>query len=456
MPVSLVGTLAVMHLFGFSLNALSLFGLVLAIGIVVDDAIVVVENVERNIAQGLITARGRATGDARSVTSPIIATALVLIAVFVPTAFISGLTGQFYRQFALTIAISTAISAFNSLTLSPALAAVLLKPHGAPRDRLQRAIDCAFGWLLRPFNRVFEWSARALRRRHGPAAAALGARGRACTRVSRPHLARLRRACRAASSRSRTSSTSSRYAQLPEAATLDRTEAVIRQMDAIMLAEPGVAHAVSFPGLSINGFVNSANSGIAFAGLADFSKDGKHVKTSGRSAWEIAASLNQKLASIQDAYIAVFPPPAVQGLGQIGGFKVQIEDRGGLGFQTLFEETQKDRRGGARGRPALANVFSGFQINAPQMRANVDRDKAQAQGVQLSDLFETMQVYLGSLYVNDFNRFGRTFQVKAQADMSFRLEPDDILQLEGAQRLRRDGAARLVRNARADARARAS
>jgi multidrug efflux pump len=426
-PVSLIGTLAVMHLFGFSLNALSLFGLVLAIGIVVDDAIVVVENVERNIERGLAPVAA-AQQAMREVTSPIIATALVLIAVFVPTAFISGLTGQFYKQFALTIAISTAISAFNSLTLSPALAALLLKPQGAPRDRLQRAIDRAFGWLLRPFNRLFEWTALRyvgtagrLLRRSGLAVAVYGGLlfltwlgfasvpGGFIPQQDKQYLVA--------------------YAQLPEAATLDRTEEVIRQMDAIMLAEPGVAHTVSFPGLSINGFVNSSNTGIAFAGLADFSKDGKDITTSGRSAWEIAASLNQKLASIQDAYIAVFPPPAVQGLGQIGGFKVQLEDRAGLGFQTLYEETQKIVAE-ARKRPELANVFSGFEINAPQIKANIDRDKAQAQGVQLSDLFETMQVYLGSLYVNDFNRFGRTYQVNAQADMSFRLEPDDILRLK--------------------------
>jgi len=426
-PVSLVGTLAVMHLFGFSLNALSLFGLVLAIGIVVDDAIVVVENVERNIARGLapIAAAQQAM---REVTSPIIATAVVLVAVFVPTAFISGLTGQFYRQFALTIAISTVISAFNSLTLSPALAAVLLKPHGAKPDRLQRAIDAAFGWLLRPFNRFFEWSslryvgvAGSLLRRSSLAmavyAALLGLTWLGFASVPGGFIPQQDKQYLVA------------YAQLPEAATLDRTAEVIRQMDAIMLAEPGVAHAVSFPGLSINGFVNSPNSGIAFASLADFSKDGKEVTTSGRSAWEIAASLNQKLATIQDAYIAVFPPPAVQGLGQIGGFKVQIEDRAGVGFETLYAETQKVV-GAARATPGLANVFSGFEINAPQVRANVDRDKAQAQGVQLTDLFETMQVYLGSLYVNDFNRFGRTYQVNAQADMPFRLEPDDILRLK--------------------------
>jgi multidrug efflux pump len=400
---------------------------VLAIGIVVDDAIVVVENVERNIARGLapIAAAQQAM---REVTSPIIATALVLIAVFVPTAFISGLSGQFYQQFALTIAISTVISAFNSLTLSPALAAVLLKPHGAPRDRLQRAIDAAFGWVLRPFNRLFAWSslryvgvAGSLLRRSGLALAVYGGllflTWLGFSSVPAGFIPQQDKQYLVA------------YAQLPEAATLDRTEEVIRQMDRILLSEPGVAHAVSFPGFSINGFVNSPNSGIAFAGLSDFSKDGKTVTNSNRSAWEIAASLNQKFSQIQDAYIAVFPPPAVQGLGQIGGFKVQIEDRAGLGFEALYAETQKLVAAG-RARPELANVFSGFEINAPQVKANIDRDKAQSQGVALSDLFETMQVYLGSLYVNDFNRFGRTYQVNAQADMPFRLEPDDILRLK--------------------------
>jgi multidrug efflux pump len=426
-PVSLVGTLAVMHLFGFSLNALSLFGLVLAIGIVVDDAIVVVENVERNIARGL-TPVAAAQQAMREVTSPIIATALVLIAVFVPTAFISGLTGQFYSQFALTIAISTAISAFNSLTLSPALSAVLLKPHGAPPDRLQRGIDHAFGWLLKPFNRLFEWSSRryvgltgrVLRRSAIAVTVYVGLIGLAWlgfASVPQGFIPQQDKQYLIA------------YAQLPEAATLDRTEDVIRRMDEILLAERGVEHTVSFPGFSINGLVNSPNTGIAFAGLSDFSRDGEEVFTTGRSAWEIAAALNQKLSAIQDAFIAVFPPPAVQGLGTVGGFKLQIEDRGGLGFETLYQETQKIIEI-ARATPGLAGIFSGFQINAPQVRANLDRDKAKAQGVALNDLFETMQVYLGSLYVNDFNRFGRTYQVNAQADMRFRLEPDDILQLK--------------------------
>jgi multidrug efflux pump len=423
-PVSLVGTLAVMHALGFSLNALSLFGLVLAIGIVVDDAIVVVENVERNIERGLepVAAAFQAM---REVTSPIIATALVLIAVFVPTAFISGLTGEFYSQFALTIAISTAISAFNSLTLSPALSALLLKASGTPPDRLQRGIDRAFGWLLTPFNRFFEglahryvWlTGRVLRRAAVAVTVYVGLVGLAWLGFSAvPHgfIPQQDKQYLVA------------FAQLPEASTLDRTEDVIRRMDAIALAEPGVTHTVSFPGLSVNGFVNSPNVGIAFLALNDFSGEAKKTQ---RSAWDIAAALNQKFAGIQDAYIAVFPPPAIQGLGTIGGFKMQIEDRAGLGFETLFAETQKIVGQGYQ-TPGLAGLFSGFQISAPQVKVNVDRDKAQAQGVSLDRLFETMQVYLGSLYVNDFNRFGRTYQVNAQADMKYRLEPEDVLRLQ--------------------------
>jgi multidrug efflux pump len=426
-PVSLVGTLAAMHAFGFSLNALSLFGLVLAIGVVVDDAIVVVENVERNIERGLkpVDAAFQAM---REVTSPIIATSLVLIAVFVPTAFISGLTGEFYSQFALTIAISTAISAFNSLTLSPALSALLLRPLGTPPDRLQRGIDFAFGWVLKPFHRFFEslshryvWlTGRVLRRSAVALAVYAGLVGLAwlgfattpqgfVPQQDKQYLVA--------------------FAQLPEAATLDRSSDVIRRMDEIALAEPGVSHTVSFPGLSVNGFVNSPNVGIAFVVLNDYSDEEAQQAASERSAWEIADALNAKFAGIQDAYIAVFPPPAIQGLGTVGGFKMQIEDRAGLGFESLHAETQKIIGQGYQ-TPGLAGLFSGFQINAPQVKADVDRDKAKAQGVSLDRIFETMQVYLGSLYVNDFNRFGRTYQVNAQADMSFRAEPEDVLRLK--------------------------
>src|SRR5690606_22969654 len=334
-PVSLVGTLAVMHALGFSLNTLSLFGLVLAIGIVVDDAIVVVENVERNIEKGLKPLEA-ARQAMREVTSPIIAISAVLVAVFVPTAFISGLSGEFYSQFALTIAISTVISAFNSLTLSPALAAVLLEPHGAPPDRVQRVIDAAFGWVLRPFERFFEWSSLKyvgltgrLLRRAGIAAVVyvglIGLTWLGFASVPRGFIPQQDKEYLVA------------YAQLPEAATLDRTDAVIRRMSEIGLATPGVAHSVAFPGLSINGFVNSPNTGIVFFSLKDFD-DPDRVER--RSAWEVLAELNAKFADIQEAYIAVFPPPAVEGLGSIGGFKLQIEDRAGLGYEALYAETQ--------------------------------------------------------------------------------------------------------------------
>ena len=423
-PVSLVGTLAVMHLFGFSLNTLSLFGLVLAIGIVVDDAIVVVENVERNIAKGLAPLAA-ARQAMREVTSPIIAISAVLVAVFVPTAFISGLSGEFYGQFALTIAISTVISAVNSLTLSPALSAVLLKPHGARPDRLQRGIDLAFGWVLRPFNRLFEWSALRyvgmtgrLVRRAGIAVVVyvglIALTWVGFSSVPRGFIPQQDKEYLVA------------FAQLPEAATLDRTDAVVRRMGELALETPGVAHSISFPGLSINGFVNSPNTGIAFIALKDFEDPDRVEK---RSAWDVMAELNAKFAEIQDAYIAVFPPPAVEGLGSIGGFKLQIEDRAGLGFAALYNETQ-NILAEAYQTPGLADVFSGFQVNVPQIRAQVDRDKAKAQGVPLTEIFDTMQVYLGSLYVNDFNQFGRTYQVNAQADMRFRLTPDDILRLK--------------------------
>jgi multidrug efflux pump len=422
-PVSLVGTLAVMHLFGFSLNALSLFGLVLAIGIVVDDAIVVVENVERNIREGLkpVDATRQAM---REVTGPIIATSLVLIAVFVPTAFISSLTGQFYRQFALTIAISTVISAFNSLTLSPALSAFLLKEQGAPPDRLQRVIDAAFGWLLRPFNRLFERGSRAyvgatgrILRRSGVAlvvyAGLIGLTWLGFSSVPGGFIPQQDKQYLVA------------FAQLPEAATLDRTDEVLQRMGDIALDVPGVEHAVGFPGLSINGFVNAPNAGIVFVTLDAFDRR----KRPELHADAIAGELNTRFGGIQDAFVAVFPPPPIMGLGSIGGFRIQIEDRAGYGYETLYQETQK-LVGMAWQTPGLTGLFSGFQINVPQIRAEVDREKAKAQGVNLEDLYETMQIYLGSLYVNDFNRFGRTYQVNAQADMAHRLQPDDIVRLK--------------------------
>ena len=422
-PVSLVGTFAVMHVFGFSLNALSLFGLVLAIGIVVDDAIVVVENVERHIAGGMkpIEATRQAM---REVTGPIIATALVLCAVFVPTAFISGLTGQFYKQFALTIAISTVISAFNSLTLSPALSALLLKEHGAQPDRLTRILNRLLGGFFRPFNRLFgRFSSSYV----GGVGRGIGAGG-----IALLLYAGLIGLTWAGFARTPTGFIPPQdkqylvsFAQLPDAATLDRTESVIRRMDEIALKQPGVDHAVAFPGLSINGFTNSPNSGIVFVTLKPFDER----KSKDLSAGAIAAALNQQFAKIQEAYIAVFPPPPVMGLGTIGGFRMQIEDRAGLGFEELYKQTQNLMAKGNQ-TPELQGLFSSYQVNVPQVDADVDREKAKSQGVSIQELFDTMQVYLGSLYVNDFNAFGRTYPVTAQAEPNFRLQAEDVVKLK--------------------------
>jgi multidrug efflux pump len=422
-PVSLVGTFAVMHVFGFSLNALSLFGLVLAIGIVVDDAIVVVENVERNIATGLKPVE--ATRQAmREVTGPIIATALVLCAVFVPTAFISGLTGQFYKQFALTIAISTVISAFNSLTLSPALSALLLKEHGAEPDHLTRILNRLLGGFFGPFNRFF---ARFSARYVGLVGRVVRAAGVALFiyggLIGLTYLGFAHTPSGFVPPQDKQYLVA--FAQLPDAATLDRTEAVIRRMSEAALKQPGVEHAVAFPGLNINGFTNSPNSGIVFVTLKPFDER----KSKDLTASAITAALNQQYGKIQDAFIAVFPPPPVNGLGTIGGFRMQIEDRGGLGFEELYKQTQNLIAKGNQ-TPELQGLFSSFQVNVPQVDADVDREKAESQGVSVQGLFDTMQVYLGSLYINDFNAFGRTYPVTAQAEPSFRLQAEDVVRLK--------------------------
>ncbi|WP_298189235.1 efflux RND transporter permease subunit [uncultured Pseudomonas sp.] len=425
-PVSLIGTFAVMHMFGFSLNALSLFGLVLAIGIVVDDAIVVVENVERNIGLGKTPVE--ATQQAmKEVTGPIVATALVLCAVFIPTAFISGLSGQFYQQFALTIAISTVISAFNSLTLSPALAAVLLKSHDAPKDRFSKVLDKLFGgWLFTPFNRAFE------RASHGYVGTVKRVlRGSGIALFIYAGLMGLTYLGFATTPSGFVPAQDKQYlvafAQLPDAATLDRTEAVIKEMSEIAGKHPGVANTVAFPGLSINGFTNSPNSGIVFTPLKAFDER----SDPSMSANAIAAELNAQFSEIQDAYIAIFPPPPVQGLGTIGGFRLQVQDRGNLGYDALFVQTQ-NIIAKARQLPELnpMSVFTSYQVNVPQIDAAIDRDKAKIHGVAISDIFDTMQIYLGSLYANDFNRFGRTYQVNVQAEQQFRLEPEQIGQLK--------------------------
>lgn len=422
-PVSIVGTFAVMYVFGFSINALTLFGLVLAIGIVVDDAIVVVENVERNIEAGF-SPREATYRAMREVSGPIIAIALVLVAVFVPLAFITGLSGQFYRQFALTIAISTVISAINSLTLSPALAALLLKDHHAKKDFLTVFMDKTLGWFFRGFNRAFG----AMSRGYGRSIGGLLTR-KSVVMVIYLALAGATYSMFNAVPGGFVPAQDKQYligfAQLPDGATLDRTEEVIKKMSAIALEQPGVKNALAFPGLSINGFTIGSNAGIVFAVLDDF-EDRKTPELSGGA---IAMQLNQKFAGIQDAFIAMFPPPPVNGLGTTGGFKLQIEDRAGLGYQSL-DEAAKAFIGKAYQTPELAGIFSSYQINVPQLYADLDRTKAEQLGVSVTEVFDALQIYLGSLYVNDFNAFGRTYSVRVQADAKFRAKPEDIGQLK--------------------------
>ncbi|TAA55615.1 efflux RND transporter permease subunit [Shinella sp. JR1-6] len=424
-PVSLVGTFAFLYLFGFSLNTLSLFGLVLSIGIVVDDAIVVVENVERHIALGQ-TPKEAARKAMDEVTGPIIAITSVLSAVFIPSAFLSGLQGEFYRQFALTIAISTILSAINSLTLSPALAGVLLTPHhgGAKRDLLTRVIDGLFGWFFRLFNRFFDsasnayvWSVRRAVRLSALVllvyAGLVGMTWVGFQTVPNGFVP-----------------AQDKYflvgiAQLPTGASLDRTEAVVKTMSEIALSEPGVESVVAFPGLSVNGMVNIPNAAVMFTMLKPFDER----KDPSLSAFAIAGRLMGKFSGIPDGFAGIFPPPPVPGLGSTGGFKIQIEDRSGLGFEALAQ-AQGALMAKAMQTPELAGMLASFQVNAPQVQVDIDRVKAKAQGVPLNTIFETLQVNLGSLYVNDFNRFGRTYRVLVQADAPFRMQPEDIGRLK--------------------------
>ncbi len=422
-PVSIIGTFAVMLGLGFSINTLSLFGLVLAIGIVVDDAIVVVENVERNIGAGL-TPRDATVQAMREVSGPIIAIALVLCAVFVPIAFVSGLSGQFYRQFALTIAISTVISAISSLTLSPALAATLLKPHDAPKDALTRAMDKLFGRFFAGFNRFF---GRASIRYEGGVKGVLGRKTLAVAVYV------LLTVCAVFVFKSVPSgfvpSQDKQYlvgfAQLPDGASLDRTDAVLKRMSDIALTVPGVESTNAFPGLSINGFTNASNAGIVFFPLKPFEqRTGADL-----SGGAIAQEINQRMGAVQDAFVMVFPPPPVSGLGTIGGFKLMVEDRGNVGYDELHKAVQALQNKAWQSKE-LSGVFTNFQINVPQLFADVDRSKAKQLGVPLQTIYQTLQINLGSLYVNDFNQFGRTYQVRVQADAPFRSHAQDIAHLK--------------------------
>ena len=423
-PVSLIGTFAVMSALGLSLNTLSLFGLVLAIGIVVDDAIVVVENVERHIALGL-TAREATRKAMGEVVGPIIATALVLVAVFIPTAFITGISGAFYKQFALTIAVSTVISALNSLTLSPALCALLLDRAHADKDVLTRVFDRLFGWFFKGFNRFFDAFSEGYARLVGRLirmtalvlvlyAALNGLNFLAFEKVPTGFIPQQDQGYLIL------------YAQLPDAASLARTQEVVQQATRIVLKTKGVKHVIAYAGFSFLTGSNQSNVATMFARLEPFDQRAGHPEL---HADAVVNQLKQDLAQVEGAYITAFPPPPVRGMSVVGGFKLQIQDRSNAGTDALQTITNDLIAKGGK-QPGLVGLFTTFRAGVPQLFLDVDRTRAKSMDVPLKDVFDTLQIYLGSLYVNDFNSFGRTYQVVAQADSEFRMKPSDIAELK--------------------------
>ncbi|WP_372716398.1 efflux RND transporter permease subunit [Novipirellula sp.] len=421
-PISLIGTFAAMQSLGVTLNTLSLFGLVLAIGIVVDDAIVVVENVERLIAEGL--SPRQATHKAMDeVGSALIATTLVLIAVFVPTIFVPSISGQFYQQFALTIAISTAFSTFVSLTLSPALCALLLKPKGTEKHGISKVGDVLFGWFFRLFNRFFDVTSNiyagivARIVRMTAVSLLLYAGLLVCTwysfgMVPKGFIPQQDQGYLIVSIR------------LPDGASLARTDEVTRQVATLGGSIDGVAHAVGIAGLSGATFTISPNAAVTFLPL----EDAKERAARGRGIDAIIADLREKVSGINEAQVFVIPPPPVRGIGRGGGFKMYVQDRRGAGTEVLNQviETMVAQ---ANEQPGITQAFSNLRINVPQIFTDVDRDKSEMLDVPVNNVFEALQVYLGSLYVNDFNFLGRTYRVTAQAEPEFRDEPSDILRL---------------------------
>ncbi len=431
-PISIVGTFGFMLLAGFSINVLSLFGLVLAIGIVVDDAIVVVENVERNIEEG--KSPKEATYQAmREVSGPIIAIALTLTVVFIPLAFVSGLTGMFYRQFALTIAISTIISAFNSLTLSPAIAALLLRPHAKEGKSSSQG---PLGWFFGKFNRGFKAASdkyrngvsRILRVKSVAIVVYLLLIGQAVVmlwRVPTEYIPAQDKGFLIG------------IIELPDGASLDRTESVIKRMGDIISQTPGVDHAVQFSGLNLlGGFANSPNAGVIFIPLKSFEEresDEQESKKKGTkedlSAEGISNKLNMAFGAIKDGMLFTIPVPPIRGLGTTGGFKLQIEDHAGLGKEALYNAVQKIMEKANQDK-RLSHVFSSYGINVPQIYTDIDRTRAEQLGIPVTSIFSTLQIYLGSFFVNDFNLFNRTYEVIAQADGNFRSNAEDITRLK--------------------------
>jgi hydrophobe/amphiphile efflux-1 (HAE1) family protein len=419
-PISLIGTFFFMAIFGFTLNNLSLFGLVLAVGIVVDDAIVVVENVERNIAAGL-SPREAAIKSMNEVGAALIAIALVLCAVFVPSGFITGISGQFYRQFALTIAGATIISLLVSLTLSPALCALLLRPH---RQRSPRFWEYPLQVVFRGFNSGYDiiaagygWLAGRVVRLsllmlvvYG-AIVVFGLNEFRLTPLG--FIPALDRGYLIA------------VIQLPPGASLARTDEVNRRAAEIARQVPGVAGAVNVVGFSGATFTNAPNSGALFVVLEPFAQRAHDPR---KSASAVLRELYSRFASIQEALIFVVPPPPVQGIGNAGGFRMMIEDRAGRGPQAL-QEVVGTIMSRAAETPGLSQVFSLFETATPELYLDIDRVKAQMLGIAAPDVFAALQIYIGSIYVNDFNLFGRTFRVTAQAAAPYRIDPRDILNI---------------------------
>jgi multidrug efflux pump len=423
-PISLVGTFAVMQLMGFSLNNLSMFGLVLAIGVVVDDAIVVVENVERWIEHGL-SAREASYKSMEEVTVAVIAVAFGLSAVFIPVAFISGITGQFYRQFALTIAVSTLISAFNSLTLSPALTALLLKPKTAKRDPLTWLLDTALGWFFHGFNRVFEWMTNVyghlvtwcIRGAVVSLAVYVGLLGLTWLGLKTTPVGFIPQQDQG-------------YlfinAQLPDSASLERTTEVCNHLTQIALKTPGIDHTLGLPGYSMVNGINLGNVASVIVVLKPFHDRESHPDESADS---IIAHLQRETRGIQEALVGVFGAPPIQGLGTTGGYKFQVQDRGSSGLAAL-EGATLNMIDTTRGQPGVTGAITSFRANTPQLFVDVDRTKVKNMNMPLSDVFDTLQIYLGSAYVNDITKFGRNWQVYTQADARFRRRPEEIARLK--------------------------
>ncbi len=419
-PVSLVGTFAVMEALGFSINMLTLFGLVLAVGIVVDDAIVVVENVERKLREGLKPVEAaRVTMD--EVGTALVAIALVLTAVFVPTAFLGGITGQFYRQFAVTVATATIISAFNSLTLSPALCAVLIKPHvaHAKESLLMRPVHAGFRAFNRGFDRLASGYSRLVRgvTAASPLMLALYAVLLACAGWLAMHtptgfIPKMDRGLLIVS------------LQLPAGASLSRTDEVVRRANNMILQVPGVAHTASYAGRSGSTFSNATNAGAIFV-VVD---DPKVRLAKGLSVDKIAELVGERMHSIEESNTFVFIPPPVRGMGGQTGFSMRLQNRANLS-PAQFEKVATDFIQKANETPGIKNVFTTFSTSTPQIYVDVNRDKAQMLKVPLDSIFEALRVYLGSAYVNDFNMFGRTYRVTAQADAGFRVDPENVARI---------------------------